>query len=178
MIPRHLAATLQRTVRGSPVLSVTGPRQSGKTTLLRNLFPNLRYVSLERPDERRFAAEDPRDFLRHLSAGVILDEVQHVPELFSYVQEAVDEDPTPGRFILSGSQNFLLMARISQSLAGRVYVSNLLPFSLAELARRPSAGRSAGRARRHRRGSRYRRVTRRSVAGARGTRVLPSGPRS
>ena len=139
VIPRHLAATLRRTARGFPVLSVTGPRQSGKTTLLRSLFPNLRYVSLERPDERRFATEDPRGFLRHHSAGVILDEVQHVPDLFSYVQVAVDEDSTPGRFILSGSQNFLRMARISQSLAGRVFVSNLLPFSLAELARRQSA---------------------------------------
>ena len=76
MIPRHLAATLRRTAGGFPVLSVTGPRQSGKTTLLRNLFPDLRYVSLERPDERRFAAEDPRGFMRHHSAGVILDEVQ------------------------------------------------------------------------------------------------------
>ncbi len=81
VIPRHLAATLRRTAGGFPVLSVTGPRQSGKTTLLRNLFPRLGYVSLEQPDERRFAIEDPRGFLRHHSAaGVILDEVQHVPD--------------------------------------------------------------------------------------------------
>ena len=88
------------------MLSVTGPRQSGKTTLLRSLFPNLRYVSLERPDERRFATEDPRGFLRHHSAGVILDEVQHVPDLFSYVQVAVGRGSNTGTLHTVGFAEF------------------------------------------------------------------------
>ena len=142
MIPRHLAATVERAAAQYPVVSVNGPRQSGKTTLLREVFPHYRYVSLESPDERTFALEDPRGFLGRFDGPVILDEAQRAPDLFSYIQAIVDDDPAPGRFLLSGSRNFLLMQSISQSLAGRVRLTSLLPFSLAELTRRdaPSMG--------------------------------------
>ena len=136
MIPRHLSATVERAAAQYPVVSVNGPRQSGKTTLLRSAFPRHRYVSLESPDERTFALEDPRGFLGRFGGPAILDEAQRAPDLFSYIQSIVDDDPAPGRFLLSGSRNFLLMQRISQSLAGRVRLTSLLPFSLAELARR------------------------------------------
>ncbi len=112
---------------------MTGPRQSGKTTLLRHTFGDRRYVSLETPDVREFALSDPRGFLARFRGPVILDEAQHAPELFSYIQVLVDERPEPGGFILSGSHNFLLMRQIAQSLAGRVHISHLLPFSPAEL---------------------------------------------
>ena len=133
MIGRHLTPTLLRASSEYPVVSVSGPRQSGKATLIRHAFPGHEYVSLEAPDERGFALGDPRGFLAQFQGPVILDEAQHVPGLFSYVQVTVDERPAPGQFILSGSQNFLLMRRISQSLAGRVHISHLLPFSPAEL---------------------------------------------
>ena len=136
MIPRHLTAVLQRAAAAYPVLSVTGPRQSGKTTLLRHLLPGFDYVSLELPDVRAFALDDPRGFLSRFGGPVILDEAQRAPDLFSYLQAVVDDDPAPGRFVLSGSQNFLLMQRVSQSLAGRVHVSHLLPLSMGELAGR------------------------------------------
>ena len=133
MISRHLTPVLLRASGQYPVVSVTGPRQSGKTTLLQHAFPDHRYASLEAPDVRAFALSDPRDFLAQFHGPVILDEAQHAPELFSYIQVLVDERPEPGRFVLSGSHNFLLMRRIAQSLAGRVHISHLLPFSLAEL---------------------------------------------
>ncbi|GAB6062548.1 ATP-binding protein [Deferrisoma palaeochoriense] len=134
MIPRTLASKLVRAAQTFPVVSVTGPRQSGKTTLVRATFPEHAYVSLELPDQRTFAIEDPRGFLAQFSGPVILDEVQRAPELFSYIQVLVDEDPrTTGRFVLTGSHNFLLLERISQTLAGRCAVLHLLPFSLAEL---------------------------------------------
>ncbi|MFP4261104.1 MAG: ATP-binding protein [Opitutales bacterium] len=116
-----------------PVLTLTGPRQSGKTTLLRHLFPEHTYLNLEALDIRAEAEEDPRGFLNRHAAGVILDEAQRVPDLFSYVQTLVDESGELGRFILSGSQNFLLMDSISQSLAGRAAIQHLLPFSINEL---------------------------------------------
>lgn len=117
-----------------PVLSITGPRQSGKTTLAKMIFPEHEYVSLERPDIRLQAQEDPHRFLRSFTKGVILDEVQNVPDLFSYIQVYADESPEPGKFILTGSQNFLLLEKkISQSLAGRVAIFKLLPFSFSEL---------------------------------------------
>ena len=134
MIPRHLAATVERAATQYPVVSVNGPRQSGKTTLLRRTFPGYRYVSLESPDERAFALEDPRGFLGRFDGPVILDEAQRAPDLFSYIQTIVDAEPAPGRFLLSGSRNFLLLRSISQSLAGRVRLACLLPFSLAELS--------------------------------------------
>lgn len=136
-IPRHLAAVLRPAAAKFPVVSVTGPRQSGKTTLLRRHFPDYAYVSLEDPRERAEALEDPRGFLARFPGPLILDEAQYAPELFSYIHLAVDDDPSMGRFILSGSQNFLLMRNITQSLAGRVRVTHLMPFSRAELARSP-----------------------------------------
>lgn len=133
MIARHLAKTLRSAARAYPVVTVTGPRQSGKTTLVRAAFPRHRYTSLEDPDTRVFATEDPRGFLGQFRGRVILDEVQHVPDLFAYIQGIVDQKDQPGQFILSGSQNFLLLSRVSQSLAGRCAVLRLLPFSRAEL---------------------------------------------
>jgi uncharacterized protein len=108
---RHLEAYLLRDARYYPVLTLTGPRQSGKTTLARATFSSYGYVSLETIDQRQFAREDPRGFLGQYRGPVIIDEVQHAPDLLSYIQASVDEDPTPGRFILTGSHNFLLMSR-------------------------------------------------------------------
>ncbi|TDE12152.1 ATP-binding protein [Dyadobacter psychrotolerans] len=114
-------------------VAITGPRQSGKTTLVKSLFPEKVYLSLENPDTRRFAIEDPRGFLNGYESGAIFDEVQRTPELFSYLQEILDSSQEAGRFILTGSNNFLLQQNISQSLAGRVAILNLLPFSTDEL---------------------------------------------
>jgi len=136
MIARHLEATLRAAAKRSPVVTVTGPRQSGKTTLVRSLFAKRAYVSLENPDDRDFALEDPRGFLNQFREGVILDEVQRAPDLLSYIQGIVDDEGRPGQFILTGSQNFLLLQRVSQSLAGRTSVCHLLPFSHAELVGR------------------------------------------
>ncbi len=136
MLPRSLEAVLKKAAREYPVVTVTGPRQSGKTTLVRAAFPGHRYVSLEAPDVRQAALDDPRGFLRALGRRVVLDEVQRTPDLFSYLQGLVDEDPEPGRFILTGSQNFLLLRSISQTLAGRASVLHLLPLSLDEALRR------------------------------------------
>lgn len=133
MIKRFLETYLLRDARYYPVLTLTGPRQSGKTTLARATFASHRYVSLEQVDQRQFAQEDPRGFLARFPGPVIIDEAQHVPDLLSYIQGAVDEDPAPGRFILTGSHNFLLMSRVSQTLAGRCGILNLMPFSRAEL---------------------------------------------
>lgn len=117
-----------------PVVAVTGPRQSGKTTLVRATFPTYSYVNLENPDDRQAAIEDPRMFLRYRGQnGTIIDEMQKAPELFSYLQQISDETKKMGNYILTGSQNFLLMEKVTQSLAGRVSVNNLLPFSLIEL---------------------------------------------
>jgi len=135
MIPRDITPLLQRLAGRYPVVTLTGPRQSGKTTLCRMLFPDKPYITLEDPDTRRFAAEDPRGFLQGVAGGAILDEIQRAPELPSYLQGMVDSDPTPGRFILTGSQQFELMSRVSQSLAGRTAVLRLLPFTLAESTR-------------------------------------------
>ncbi|BEP52719.1 hypothetical protein GmRootV116_64150 (plasmid) [Variovorax sp. V116] len=116
-------------------MTLTGPRQSGKTTLCRSLFPDKPYVTLEDPDTRRFAQEDPRGFLKGLEAGAIIDEIRRASQIPSYLQAMVDADPTPGRFVLTGSQQFELMSQVSQSLAGRTAVLRLLPFSLPEVAR-------------------------------------------
>ena len=134
MINRNLSALVLRSAAQYPVITVTGPRQSGKTTLCRMLFPDKAYVSLEDPEMRRYASDDPRGFLAVHPNGAILDEIQRVPELTSYLQGNVDADATPGRFVLTGSQQFELMSGISQSLAGRTAILRLLPFSLAELA--------------------------------------------
>lgn len=116
-----------------PVIALTGPRQSGKTTLLKTLFPDYRYISLENPDTRFYASSDPRGFLDEYAEKCIFDEVQQVPELFSYIQSRVDESGMMGQFILSGSQNFHLLQSITQSLAGRVALFKLLPFDIGEL---------------------------------------------
>ena len=116
-----------------PVVAVTGPRQSGKTTLLRSMFTDYRYVSLENPDNRSFAESDPNGFLSLYDGKVIFDEVQRVPLLFSYLQTIVDDRKKMGQFILSGSQNFHLMQSITQSLAGRVALFKLFPFDFNEL---------------------------------------------
>ncbi|MFC1525450.1 ATP-binding protein [Candidatus Latescibacterota bacterium] len=133
MIPRSLEKFLLRDAEYYPVLTLTGPRQSGKTTLARAAFPDHQYVSLEETESRLFARDDPRGFLRQHSGPVIVDEAQRVPELFSYIQRAVDDDDRAGRFVLTGSANFLLMEQVSQTLAGRSGVLHLLPFSRAEL---------------------------------------------
>jgi len=116
-----------------PVLVLTGPRQSGKTTFLKNQFPDYTYVNLENLDFRRYAMNDPNAFLTEFQGKVILDEAQRVPELFSYIQTKVDEDRVMGQYILSGSQNFHLMRSITQSLAGRVALFKLLPFDQEEM---------------------------------------------
>lgn len=136
MIHRTLSKKLREAAANYPVVTVTGPRQSGKTTLARAEFHDYDYVSLELPDHRSFALEDPRGFLSQFRRPVVLDEVQRAPDLFSYIQSAVDENDRPGRFILTGSHNFLLLQGISQSLAGRCAVLHLLPFSLSELGAR------------------------------------------
>lgn len=134
MIPRQAQQAATRLARGFPVVAITGPRQAGKTTLARDLFSQHAYVSLEDPEQRSFALEDPRGFLARFRGGVILDEVQRCPQLFSYLQGVVDERPVMGQFVLTGSQQFGLQSAISQSLAGRVGLLQLLPFSMAELA--------------------------------------------
>jgi uncharacterized protein len=133
MFKRSIEPILLDLARRYPVVTITGPRQSGKTTLGRAAFPTLKYANLEAPDVRRFAIEDPRGFLAVHSGGAILDEIQRVPDLLSYIQTIVDEDKAPGRFILTGSQQFEVMNTISQSLAGRTALLKLLPFSIAEL---------------------------------------------
>ncbi|PKO87625.1 MAG: AAA family ATPase [Betaproteobacteria bacterium HGW-Betaproteobacteria-10] len=133
MYPRQARTALDRLTRGFPVLALTGPRQSGKTTLARATFPGKPYVSLENPDEREFAEHDPKRFLARFPEGAILDEVQRCPALLSWLQGLVDERPVMGQFVLTGSAQFDLIADMSQSLAGRVGRVELLPLSLAEM---------------------------------------------
>lgn len=133
MINRMLEAKLLSLAAQFPVVTVTGPRQSGKSTLVQHTFPGYRYVSLEDEDMRSIAHDDPRMFLERFDNHVIFDEVQRVPELFSYMQGVIDRMDTPGQYILSGSQNFLLLKSISQSLAGRVAILHLLPLAYSEL---------------------------------------------
>ena len=133
MIQRLLARKLLDSAKKFPVVAVTGPRQSGKTTLVKAAFPRKPYVSLEDLDVRAFARSDPRGFLNEYPDGAILDEVQNVPELFSYLQTLVDEKRKAGLFVLTGSHQFLLMEHLSQTLAGRVRLLHLLPFSWEEL---------------------------------------------
>ena len=134
MIPRTALSTVQRLARGFPIVALTGPRQSGKTTLARAAFPGKPYVSLENPDQLAYATADARRFLANYPDGAILDEVQRCPELFSYLQGWVDERRRMGDFVLTGSQQFGLLSKITQSLAGRVGLVHLLPFSHSELA--------------------------------------------
>ena len=133
LIKRQLENTIKLLIQKYPVIALTGPRQSGKTTLLKNIFTDYQYVSLENIDERNFADEDPKGFLKKYNNHVIVDEVQRSPALFSYMQTKVDETGETGQFILSGSQNFHLIKNITQSLAGRVALLKLLPFDNTEL---------------------------------------------
>lgn len=135
MIERTLASTLRERAKHYPVVTVTGPRQSGKTTLCQATFGDLNYISLEPLDSRDAVRSDPRGFLDEHREGAVIDEVQHVPELLSYLQAEVDADPRPGRFVVTGSQHFGLLESVSQSLAGRTAVVHLLPLSLEEVAR-------------------------------------------
>ena len=139
MIHRDLLPILLRWADVYPVVTLTGPRQSGKMTLCKGAFPDKSYVSLEPLETRSFALEDPRGFLGQYPMGAILDEVQHAPGLLSYIQDLVDRDPAPGRYVLTGSQHFGLSDAVSQSLAGRTAVLHLLPPSLTELRRFPTA---------------------------------------
>jgi len=136
MIKRDLSLNLKLLAGQYPVVTVTGPRQSGKTTLVKMTFPHYDYISLEEPDHRAFALEDPRGFLAQFPDNVILDEIQRAPDLFSYIQTIVDTKDISGQFILTGPQNFLLLQKVSQSLAGRCAALHLLPFSLSELRQR------------------------------------------
>lgn len=135
MIDRDLAPKLIEAARKFPSITLTGPRQSGKTTLCKSLFPRHPYSSLEAPDVRAFAMQDPRAFLAQFPKGCIIDEVQRAPDLLSYLQGMIDEDPAPGRWILTGSQNFSLLKSVSQSLAGRTAVYNLFPLVHEEITR-------------------------------------------
>ena len=133
MIQRQAAVTLRYLATQFRVIAVIGPRQSGKTTLVRMIFPDKSYVNFENPDIRNFALEDPRGFLSNYPNGAIFDEVQRVPLLFSYLQQIVDEQNKNGMFILTGSNNFLLQESITQSLAGRVGYLQLLPLCIDEI---------------------------------------------
>jgi predicted AAA+ superfamily ATPase len=141
VIERRLGTKVQALARRFPVVTVTGPRQAGKTTLCRALFPRHRYVSLEAPDTCEYATEDPRGFLAEVAKGAVIDEVQRAPALLSYLQEEVDARPRPGRFVLTGSANLGLLAGVSQTLAGRTGILTLLPFSHDELRGFPNAPR-------------------------------------
>ena len=133
MIDRKIEPVLHDLASKYPVVTLTGPRQSGKTTLCRKVFPDMAYANLESPDVREYAAADPRGFLAAYRDGVIIDEIQRAPQLVSYIQGIVDERRTPGQFILTGSQQFEVMNTINQSLAGRTGLLKLLPFSIPEI---------------------------------------------
>ena len=133
MIERALKTRLLEFTKKYPIVTLTGPRQSGKSTLLKTSFPEYKYVSLEDPDMRLFATEDPRGFLATYSDKTIIDEVQRVPSLFSYIQTYTDKENKEGMYLLAGSHNFLLMENINQSLAGRTAILRLLPFSHLEM---------------------------------------------
>ncbi len=133
MIRRTVEKKLQKLASQFKAIAVVGPRQSGKTTLCRHIFPHLPYVSFENPDVRQFAIDDPRGFVTTYKEGAIFDEMQRMPDLFSYMQQVLDEMHEVGRFVFTGSNHFLLQQSISQSLAGRVAYVELLPFSYEEI---------------------------------------------
>ena len=135
LVRRNLATVLVRVARQYPVVTVTGPRQSGKTTLCRRVFARKPHVNLERIDERDYASSDPRGFLGDHPDGAVLDEVQHAPDLLSYLQAEVDDDPRPGRWVLTGSEHLGLSRSVAQTLAGRTGVLHLLPLAIDELRR-------------------------------------------
>lgn len=134
MIKRELQSELEKMAREYPVVTLMGPRQSGKTTLVRHVFPRKPYLNMETPDLRALAATDPNGLLAKYPNGAIIDEVQRVPELLSYIQVIVDEKKQHGLYILTGSHQSNLHEKITQSLAGRTAILTLLPLTLAELA--------------------------------------------
>lgn len=133
MIHRKIENKIIKSIDSIPVICITGPRQSGKTTLVKKLFPNYQYYNLEFPEHREYAQNDPKSFLANYEKGLIIDEVQRVPEILSSIQYYVDEKRINGKIVITGSQNLLMMQSISQSLAGRVALFTLLPFSISEL---------------------------------------------
>ena len=133
MIRRSISPYIEQAFEKMPVVAVTGPRQSGKSTLLKMLFPSFAYANLEDLEKRRFAETDPKGFLADLGFPAIIDEIQYVPDLLSYIQVISDEQRSNGLYLITGSNNLLLMDKVSQSLAGRVAIFNLLPFSLREI---------------------------------------------
>ena len=137
-IERDLKSNLLKAAERSPSITLTGPRQSGKTTVCRAAFPQHAYVNLEAPDTRQFATDDPRSFLAQFSDSAIIDEVQRAPSLLSYLQGYIDDDPKPGRWILTGSHNLAVAESVSQSLAGRTSVHHLLPLARSEVERFPN----------------------------------------
>lgn len=141
MITRDIKDELLKSSAEYPAVTIFGPRQSGKTTLAKTHFPQLPYYSFEDPDIRQFAEQDPRGLMKEFSGGAVLDEVQRVPDILSYLQGVIDESPEPGRFILTGSHQPLIHQAVTQSLAGRTAILELLPFSLHEIRayRRPAA---------------------------------------
>jgi len=144
MKKRTLAKAVKRAIKSFPAIVITGPRQSGKTTLLKYLFAHSHnFVSLENPDVRMRAKDDPKGFLDQHQPPVIIDEIQYVPELLSYIKSSIDENRKPGQWLLTGSQNFALMHGISQSLAGRAAILSLLPFSFSERINKGLAAKSA-----------------------------------
>jgi predicted AAA+ superfamily ATPase len=138
MLKRDAELTLRNLSRQFKAVAVVGPRQSGKTTLTRHVFRDKPYVNLENPDIRRFALEDPRGFLSQYKTGAVFDEIQRVPDIFSYLEQILDEEKEKGKYILTGSNNFLLQENISQSLARRIAYINLLPFTITELPEKES----------------------------------------
>jgi len=136
MIKRAIEPYFKHCLRKYPIVALTGPRQFGKTTLCRFVLKDKPYVSFENPDLQILAQNDPRAFLQKYSDGAIFDEVQGVPHILSYLQQIVDEDKRNGQFVLTGSQNLILLKSVQQSLAGRVTLLNLLPFSSLELGAR------------------------------------------
>ncbi len=134
MIQRSLSETILKFAGKYPVVSITGPRQSGKTTLVKALFPKHKYISLENPETRSITLSDPKSLFEPKNQFLILDEIQHVPDLLSYIQVISDEEKIHGQFILTGSQSLILSEKISQTLAGRTAILKLLPFSLSEIS--------------------------------------------
>jgi predicted AAA+ superfamily ATPase len=137
MVDRDVEPRLKMLAKEFPALVLTGPRQSGKSTICKKVFAHLPYTTLESPDIRAFALEDPRGFLKQFPQGAVLDEIQNCPPITSYLQEIIDGDPAPGRWVLTGSHNLSVMASTSQSLAGRSAVLNLLPLSRREVVEFP-----------------------------------------
>lgn len=135
MVQREAKQTLRRYAKGFPLVCITGPRQSGKTTLAKMAFPGKPYLSLEDPDISLIARSDPRGLLENYPKGLILDEAQYAADIFIYLKTIIDKDPVPGKFIVTGSQQFNLLEKITESLAGRAAFLNLLPFSINELRR-------------------------------------------